>query len=84
MFRKIQRLEQEGKEVRFLIVGENTMKVYVVRNPNNPVNIDGMYTSKARAETHAKNENKIFWNGNEVLTVEEINVATNKKVFYLR
>lgn len=55
------------------------MKVYVVRNPNNPVNIDGMYTSKARAETHAKNENKIFWNGNEVLTVEEINVATNKK-----
>lgn len=55
------------------------MKVYVVRNPNNPVNIDGMYTSKARAETHAKNENKIFWNGNEVLIVEEINVATNKK-----
>ena len=55
------------------------MKVYVVRNPNNPVNIESMYTSKARAETHAKNENKIFWNGNEVLTVEEINVATNKK-----
>ena len=55
------------------------MKVYVVRNPNNPVNIESMYTSKARAETHAKNENKIFWNGNEVLIVEEINVATNKK-----
>ena len=55
------------------------MKVYVVRNPNNPVNIESMYTSKGRAETHAKNENKIFWNGNEVLIVEEINVATNKK-----
>ena len=30
-------------------------------------------------ELRIKNENKIFWNGNEVLIVEEINVATNKK-----